>query len=117
MAEDIPNILKQLSFCLILKSDLILPGNRDMIRNKQNNERFFSNSAHQAVVKPLPQALFPGDWKEEGPSSAHRTMGRYQNDLDKVQEVDRNKMPRALHQDSGRRDHHLLGASGKPSCG
>lgn len=28
MAEDIPNILKQLSFCLILKSDLILPGNK-----------------------------------------------------------------------------------------
>lgn len=71
-----------------------------MIRNKQNNEVIPPNSAHQAVVK-LPQALFSGDWKRE-PSSAFRTAwAGIQMTWTRCKKVDRNKMPRALHQDSG----------------
>ena len=73
-----------------------------MIRNKQNNEVIPPNSAHQAVAKPLLHALFSGDWKEEGPSSAFRTAwAGIQMTWTRCKKVKgRNKMPRALHQDS-----------------
>lgn len=72
-----------------------------MIRNKQNNEVIPPNSAHQAVVKPLPQALFQETGRGRAKLCFQNCMGRYPNDLDKVQEGRQEQMPRALHQDSG----------------
>ena len=89
-----------------------------MIRNKQNNEVIPPNSAHQAVAKPLLHALFSGDWKEEGPSSAFRTAwAGIQMTWTRCKKVkDRNKNAKSTaSRFRGGRDHHLLGASGKPS--